>query len=84
MPSFNVHEAKSNLSQLLAQAERGEDVVISRHGTPVARLVPYGDGQTAQPGVWRSLPGWEHFQYDPAALAPITTDAELAEEGWPV
>ncbi len=84
MPSFNVHEAKSKLSQLLIQAERGEEVVISRHGTPVARLVPCRDGQTAQPGAWQSLPGWEQYEYDPAALAPIATDAELAEEGWPV
>ena len=84
MPAFNVHEAKSKLSQLLMQAERGEDVVISRHGTPVARLVPYHEGQVMQAGAWRSLPGWETFEYDPAVLAPITTDADLAEEGWPV
>ena len=35
-----MHEAKSNLSQLVARAEAGEDVVIARNGTPVARLVP--------------------------------------------
>jgi prevent-host-death family protein len=37
---LNVQEAKTRLSQLLAAAERGEDVVIARDGTPVARLVP--------------------------------------------
>jgi len=36
----NVQEAKTRLSQILAQAERGEDVVIARDGTPIARLVP--------------------------------------------
>ena len=35
-----MHEAKSKLSQLVARAEAGEDVVIARHGKPVARLVP--------------------------------------------
>lgn len=35
-----MHDAKSNLSQLLQAVERGEDIVISRAGTPVARLVP--------------------------------------------
>jgi prevent-host-death family protein len=35
-----VHEAKTHLSRLLVQVEAGEDVVISRAGTPVARLVP--------------------------------------------
>lgn len=36
----NVQEAKTRLSQLLAQAEAGEDVVIARDGTPIMRLVP--------------------------------------------
>jgi prevent-host-death family protein len=36
----NVQEAKTRLSQLLAEAEAGEDVVIARDGTPIMRLVP--------------------------------------------
>jgi len=40
MQEFNVHEAKSNLSKLLDLALEGEEVIISRHGTPVARLAP--------------------------------------------
>lgn len=40
MPNVvNVHEAKTQLSRLLAQVEAGEDVVIARRGEPVARLV---------------------------------------------
>ena len=39
MPHFNVHEAKSNLSRLLALVERGEEVTIMRGGEPVADLV---------------------------------------------
>lgn len=35
----NMHEAKTRLSALVEQAERGEDVVIARNGKPVARLV---------------------------------------------
>jgi prevent-host-death family protein len=37
---LNVQEAKTRLSQILAQAEAGEDVIIARGGKPVARLVP--------------------------------------------
>lgn len=37
---MNVQEAKTWLSQLLARVEQGEDVVIARDGTPIARLVP--------------------------------------------
>lgn len=39
MPVVNVHQAKTQLSRLLAQAEAGEDVVIARNGQPIARLV---------------------------------------------
>ena len=35
----NVHEAKTQLSRLLARVEAGEEVVIARRGEPVARLV---------------------------------------------
>lgn len=40
MAQFNVHQAKTRLSELLAQAESGEEVVIARRGEPVVRLVP--------------------------------------------
>ena len=39
MTVVNVHEAKTQLSRLLAQVEAGEEVVIARRGEPVARLV---------------------------------------------
>jgi prevent-host-death family protein len=35
----NMHDAKTKLSELVAAAERGEDVIIARNGTPAARLV---------------------------------------------
>ena len=37
-PVYNVSEARSNISELLDQAEQGE-VFISRHGKPVAALI---------------------------------------------
>lgn len=38
---FNIHEAKTNLSRLVDRAEHGEEIIISRAGTPVARIIPY-------------------------------------------
>ena len=35
-----MHEARTRLSQLVARAQAGEEIVIARHGKPVARLVP--------------------------------------------
>ncbi len=40
MHSVGLFEAKTHLSELVARAERGEEVVITRHNRPVARLVP--------------------------------------------
>jgi prevent-host-death family protein len=35
----NMHDAKTRLSELVAAAERGEEVIIARGGAPAARLV---------------------------------------------
>ena len=40
MVEVGVHEAKTHLSRLLTQVAAGEDVVVTRSGRPVARLVP--------------------------------------------
>ena len=46
----NVYEAKTQLSDLLKQAEAGEDVVIARAGKPVVRLVPVERRSGQRPG----------------------------------
>lgn len=51
--SVNIYEAKSRLSQLVARAEQGERIVISRYGRPVAQLVPWvQDRNERRPGAW--------------------------------
>jgi len=40
MAAFSIHQAKTNLSKLIARVEAGEEVVIMRGKTPVARLAP--------------------------------------------
>jgi antitoxin (DNA-binding transcriptional repressor) of toxin-antitoxin stability system len=40
MAQFSVHDAKTNLSRLIADALAGGDVVIARGTVPVVRLVP--------------------------------------------
>jgi prevent-host-death family protein len=37
---FNIHEAKTNLSRIIERVEHGEEIIISRAGTPVAKVVP--------------------------------------------
>jgi prevent-host-death family protein len=38
---FNIHEAKTQLSRIIERVEKGEHVVISRAGVPVAKVVPF-------------------------------------------
>jgi prevent-host-death family protein len=40
MPEVGAFAAKTHLSHLLDQVERGETITITRHGRPVARLIP--------------------------------------------
>lgn len=41
MTVVNTHEAKTNLSRLLDNVEKGEEIIIAKANRPVARLVPY-------------------------------------------
>jgi prevent-host-death family protein len=52
---YGMHDAKTRLSQLVEQALHGDEVVITRRGTPVVRLepVPPATGALALMGAWR-------------------------------
>jgi prevent-host-death family protein len=45
MPYIGAFQAKTHLSELLDRVESGEELIIARHGRPVARLVPVADAQ---------------------------------------
>jgi prevent-host-death family protein len=37
---FNIHDAKTHLSRIIDRVEHGEEIIISRAGTPVAKVIP--------------------------------------------
>ncbi|WP_446225774.1 type II toxin-antitoxin system Phd/YefM family antitoxin [Nocardia sp. IBHARD005] len=41
MATVNIHEAKTHLSRLLERVSKGERIVISKAGRPIADLVPH-------------------------------------------
>ena len=43
MREIQASEAKAHLSELLDDVERGETLIITRHGRPIARIVPGAD-----------------------------------------
>ena len=51
MKTVNVHEAKTQLSRLLARVAAGEEVIIAKAGTPVAKLVPFGPRRSSTRGI---------------------------------
>jgi prevent-host-death family protein len=68
--NVNIHEAKTHLSRLLEQVARGERVIISKAGQPVADLVPH----QRTPVVIGGLKG--ELSYDDAAFAEPDPDIQ--------
>jgi prevent-host-death family protein len=67
----NIHQAKTNLSKLIEQAEAGEEVVIARNGKPVVRLTAVGPEPI--PDIPRrpdGFPAWMGSMRDEIWLAP--------------
>jgi len=53
MREISVREANQNFSQVIAAAERGETIVITKNGTPVAKITPQPADRTDDPE-WRT------------------------------
>ena len=70
MTTVKVQQAKTQLSALLAAVERGEEIVIARGDTPIARLVPFERSLKRDLGFVRySLPDtfWDELPADELA-----------------
>jgi prevent-host-death family protein len=52
---FNIHEAKTQFSKLVAAVERGETVTICRNGAPVIDCVPARQAGPFPFGAWADL-----------------------------
>jgi prevent-host-death family protein len=52
---FNIHEAKTHFSKLVAAVEAGEKVVICRNGEPVIECVPVRPAGSFPFGAWGEL-----------------------------
>ncbi|MEI7793594.1 MAG: type II toxin-antitoxin system prevent-host-death family antitoxin [Thermoleophilia bacterium] len=63
--TVGMHEAKTNFSRLVRQANDGDDVVVENNGSPVARIVPYVEparrrkGGFARGMIWASEDCWD-------------------------
>jgi prevent-host-death family protein len=70
MPTFTVHDAKTNLSKLIESAERGEEVIIARGKNPAVRMVPIATAPTKRPfGLYKG-----EFEVGPEFFEPLPDD----------
>ncbi|HME33367.1 MAG TPA: type II toxin-antitoxin system prevent-host-death family antitoxin [Terriglobales bacterium] len=75
--SYTVHQAKTNLSRLIKEAEKGRDVVITRGKKPVAKLVPIDSAAKKRiPDMFKG-----ELWSAPDAFDPLT-DEELRDWGY--
>jgi prevent-host-death family protein len=75
--AYTMHQAKTNLSKLIKEAQQGKDVVIANGKKPVAKIVAIGTE------VKKRVPGKLRGQlwYTPDAFDPLT-DHDLKELGF--
>ncbi len=77
---ITVHEAKTNLSELLRRVEAGEEIVISRGDKPIAVLSAYAPQEISarRRKAFGSLTGTFEIPSDDALFSPATEE-ELEE-----
>jgi prevent-host-death family protein len=56
MATFGIYEARTRWSEVIDRVAKGEEITITRHGTPVAKLVPAnGQGKLSVAGAIQEL-----------------------------
>jgi prevent-host-death family protein len=87
--TVNIHAAKTHLSSLLEDVQKGEEVVIAKAGKPIARIVPVAtERKRRQPGIlrgqaWAAPDAWvpdpelERLFYEGDPRFPSTLDQDL-------
>lgn len=80
MKAIGIFEAKSTLSRLIEQVEAGAEILLTRHGKPVARLAPLAEEKPAAPADWAAeLRAFRHGR--DRGTAPGSSLAELIRDG---
>jgi len=74
---YTMHQAKTNLSKLIKEAQKGKEVIIANGKKPVAKIIAIGPDVKKRVAGRFEGEGWVAED----AFAPLT-DHELKELGW--
>jgi prevent-host-death family protein len=81
METVGSFEAKTHLPRLLDRVAQGEEITITKHGKPVARLVPFA-ATKPKPDVRKAVEDMKRFQQEHGpTLGPKLSVREMIEEG---
>lgn len=76
MKTVGAYEAKTHFSQLLEEVTEGATIIITKHGMPVARLVP----MVGRPNAREAIERWLEKRKS-ITLGPDLTIREMIEDG---
>ena len=79
MQVVGAYEAKTHLSRLLDEVAKGETITITRHGVPVAMLVPPPDKKRED--VARLIEEWRRYRREQNITLGGLSIREMIEEG---
>jgi prevent-host-death family protein len=79
MITIGVYDAKTQLPKLLDRVSRGERFLITKHGRPMAQLVPAAEAAVNVKDVIQQMQEWQ--EREGPTLGPGLTIQELREEG---
>jgi prevent-host-death family protein len=86
MSQYSVAETKDKLSALIERAEHGEEIVITRHGKPVARLSSMPQSKTAPKRITQEAIDWLE-KHRVGRIMPAedagTLVSRMRDEDWP-
>ena len=79
MKSVGSYEAKTHLPRLLSEVEKGETITITKHGRPIARIVPAADRSASVAALVEAMLAFRDGEGP--RLGDDLTVRELIEEG---
>jgi prevent-host-death family protein len=79
--TFTIHEAKTNLSRLIARASAGEEIIIAKGKEPIVRLTPVTPRSPGKRGIAGSMKGIRPELPDSFFFDPLPEEELKAWEG---